>query len=69
MLCHKNVVFVACSIIPKCLFWLNNPCNAAHLHFFSRYLYAGKFFLMQGDCYYRLPDKILISLVVESVTI
>ena len=52
------------SIIPKCLFRWNNPCNAAHLHFFSWY-----FFLMLGGCYCRLPAKMFIWLVVESISI
>ena len=46
-----------------------NPCKVAHLHFFSRYLHAGKFVLMLGDCYYRLPDRMFILLAVERVSI
>ena len=34
------------SIIPKCLFRCNYLCNAAHLHFFSRYFFAANFFLI-----------------------
>ena len=56
------------SIIPKCLFRLNYPCNAAHLNFFSRYFFAANFFLMLGGCYYRLPARMFIWLVVESIS-
>ena len=52
------------SIIPKCLFWWNNPCNAAHLHFFSWYFFTANFFLMLGGCYCRLPARMLIWLIV-----
>ena len=57
------------SIIPKCLFRWNYPCNAAHLHFFSRYFFATNFFLMLGGCYCRLPARMFIWLVVESISI
>ena len=57
------------SIIPKCLFLLNYPCNAAHLHFFSRYFFAANLFLMLGGCYCRLPARMFIWLVVESISI
>ena len=57
------------SVIPKCLFRWNNPCNAAHLHFFSWYFFAANFFLMLGGCYCRLPARMFIWLVVESISI
>ena len=57
------------SIIPKWLFRWNYPCNAAHLHFFSRYFFAANFFLMLGGCYCRLPARMFIWLVVESISI
>ena len=63
------VVKYCFSIIPKCLFRWNNPCNAAHLHFFSWYFFAANFFLMLGGCYCRLPARMFIWLVVESISI
>ena len=57
------------SIIPKCLFRWNYPCNAAHLHFFSWCFFAANFFLMLGGCYCRLPARMFIWLVVESISI
>ena len=49
---------------------MESRLNAAHLHFSSRYLFAGKFVLMLqlGGCYYRLPDRMFIWLVVDSVS-
>ena len=41
----------------------------AHLHFFSRYFFAANFFLMLGGCYCRLPARMFIWLVVESISI
>ena len=49
--------FVTCSIIPKCLFWWNNACTLPN------------FFLMLVGCYCRLPDRMFIWLVIESVSI
>ena len=43
--------------------------NAAHLHFFSRYFFAANLFLVLGGCYCRLPARMFIWLVVESISI